>query len=125
MVKTYDGSATLCRKILHELQCQALSAVHVVYVYGITYKGMQNVCTLYNVHRYSRLHTLTDLRNGSPPLPPLNGMLLSPYLCMYIAGLIYNACQLELASILMLENVNKLQNVEACLHFIYITKMPA
>ena len=32
-------------------------------------------------------------------------------------GLIYNACQLELAGILMLENVNKLQLVEACLHF--------
>ena len=29
----------------------------------------------------------------------------------------YNPCQLELAGILMLENVNKLQHCEACPHF--------
>ena len=34
-----------------------------------------------------------------------------------LPGLIYNTCQLELASILMLENVNKLQHFEDCLHF--------
>ena len=35
-----------------------------------------------------------------------------------LPGLIYNACQLELVIILMLENVNKLQSYfEACLHF--------
>ena len=34
------------------------------------------------------------------------------------SGLIYNACQLESMDVLMLENVNKLQNVEACLHFL-------
>ena len=39
-------------------------------------------------------------------------MLLSSWSCM-LPGLIYNACQLELAGIFMLENVNKLQHFEA------------
>ena len=34
------------------------------------------------------------------------------------SDLIYNACQLESTDVSMLENVNKLQNVEACLHFL-------
>ena len=39
-------------------------------------------------------------------------------LTMYATcGLIYKACFLVLLGTLMLENVNKLQNVEACLHF--------
>ena len=35
-----------------------------------------------------------------------------------LPGLIYNACQFELAGILVLENVNKHQYFEACLHFL-------
>ena len=35
-----------------------------------------------------------------------------------LPGLIYNACRFELASILMLENVNKHQHFEACLRFL-------
>ena len=34
-----------------------------------------------------------------------------------LTGLIYNACQVEFAGILTLENVNRLQRSEACLHF--------
>ena len=34
-----------------------------------------------------------------------------------LSDFIYNACQLEFAGILMLENVNKHQYFEACLHF--------
>ena len=33
-------------------------------------------------------------------------------------GYIHKAGELELANIFMLKNVNKLQNVEACLHFL-------
>ena len=33
-----------------------------------------------------------------------------------LPGLMWNACQLELAGILTLENVNKLQHFEAYLH---------
>ena len=33
-------------------------------------------------------------------------------------GLIHNAGELDLVSILMLENVNKLKNVDACVHFL-------
>ena len=36
------------------------------------------------------------------------------------AGLIYNACQLELADILMLENVTELQRFEALFTFLNI-----
>ena len=43
-------------------------------------------------------------------------MLLWSWICMP-PGLIYNACQLESTGVLMLENVNKLQHFEACLHF--------
>ena len=43
-------------------------------------------------------------------------MLLSPWLCM-LRSLMYNARHLELANIFMLENVKKMQYVEACLHF--------
>ena len=35
-----------------------------------------------------------------------------------LPGLIYNPCQLELAGIWMLENVNKLQHFEVRLHFL-------
>ena len=37
---------------------------------------------------------------------------------MTLVGSIHNAGELELASISMLKNVNKLQNVDASLHFI-------
>ena len=30
----------------------------------------------------------------------------------------YNACRLELAGILMVENINKHRHFEACLHFL-------
>ena len=43
-------------------------------------------------------------------------MLLSFSACM-LHGWFYDACQLELADILILENVNKQQHFEACLHF--------
>ena len=33
-----------------------------------------------------------------------------------LPGVFYKTCQLELVGILMLENVNKLQHFEACLH---------
>ena len=40
------------------------------------------------------------------------------FLIVYmLPGLIYNACQFELASILMLENVNNRQHFKACLHY--------
>ena len=48
---------------------------------------------------------------GNVLLKAHSGMLLLP-------GLIYNACWLELASILMLENVNRLQYFETYLHLI-------
>ena len=32
-----------------------------------------------------------------------------------VSGLVYNACQLELAGVSMLENVNELRHFEACL----------
>ena len=35
-----------------------------------------------------------------------------------LPGLIYNLYQLELAGISVVENVNKLQNCEACIHFL-------
>ena len=38
-------------------------------------------------------------------------------LAMYATCFIYNACQLELAGILLLENANKHQHFEACLQF--------
>ena len=49
------------------------------------------------------------------------GMPLPSWLCM-LPGLIYNGCPLELANILMLENVNKL--VEA-FFYIFSIKKPA
>ena len=43
--------------------------------------------------------------------------LLSSLLCTSV-GLIYNACQLELSVIFILENVSKHQHFKACLHFL-------
>ena len=63
----------------------------------------------------SRIITWIDLVGRLPLESPI-GMLLSSQLCM-LPGLVYNACQLELANILMLENVYGLKNVEVCLHF--------
>ena len=35
-----------------------------------------------------------------------------------LPGLVYNVCHIELASIVMLANVNKHQHFETCLHFV-------
>ena len=49
---------------------------------------------------------------GNAQLKSPIGILLSSWLCM-LHGLNLNACHLELAGILMLENVNKIQHFEA------------
>ena len=54
---------------------------------------------------------------GNVPLKAHIGMLLSSCLCM-LPDLIYNACQLELASVSMPENVDKHRRLEVSLRFL-------